>query len=145
LINRKLLFFLNSFLFFLYIVVIIVSESYILEDSTVSIAIILTFLLCSGTVYLFFSNAIRTNDYTLLAGYNPKKKYNYDVLAKMLGAIINVILWHTLVFSLLIVVLSLLGSFKGILPWLLIISYIIDILVVILVSNFKYKKHLCLD
>ena len=59
------------------------------------------FLLCSATIYVFLKSAITSQNYSLIAGYNPHKKYDEAVLSKLLKSFLISSSFSALFYSLL--------------------------------------------
>ncbi len=56
------------------------SSEYSFSEECIILAV---FLLIETTIYLFFGMAIKSGDYTMLAGYDSKVNYHYPTLKKM--------------------------------------------------------------
>jgi hypothetical protein len=143
--NRsKNLFLLNVVLVLSLSIMAVISKSQVSEAKMLLIVGMVCLLACCGSVYLNFSQACTTGDYTALAGFDSKKNYNYDVLAKMIILIQDLILWNTLIFNLILGMLFIFIGMGGMLLFILIIAYTIDLCVIIFGLNLKYKKQLFL-
>ncbi|MCL2050182.1 MAG: hypothetical protein FWG91_00415 [Lachnospiraceae bacterium] len=141
--NRcKLYFLLSLFIYFIYVIIVLINKQYDTLEKFNFLFILLTIFLCSAIVYLSFSSACKTGNFSALAGYSPKKNYNMEVLGEMVEIINGMIQLHTLLFSIIIFVISAFGFMTSYLMSAALLFYIADFVFIILYLNYKYKDKL---
>jgi transcriptional regulator with XRE-family HTH domain len=90
-----------------------------------------------------FSHAIKTNDYSILAGFDEKKSYNYPQLKKMMLTIENMILISAII-TLLLYSLNFLveGLSETAFNVILLLTFCFNMIVWIAVINKRYKLRI---
>ena len=109
------------------------------------IILLCTFLLMATTIYFFFNYAIKSNDYTMLAGYDKRVKYHYPTLKRMIYMIEFSSLSSTLVFSMIFMSLELLEIKFSWLTMLLMLLFLTQFVGGIFLVNMKYRNQVILD
>lgn len=114
------------------------------EHTVGSIIGICVYFLCTITVYGMGKFVVATQDFTLIAGYDPKKNYNRAEFTDMVRYITIAACFIGMVYAALHLVIPFIGSnaerelFGGILE----AGYIISLAVDIFVLNAKYKDRI---
>lgn len=100
-------------------------------------------LMITLTIVGIFSYAIKTNDYSMLAGFNEKKEYNYPQLKKMMLTIENMILISAMI-TLLLYSLNFLieGLSDTAFNVILLLTFCFNMIVWITVINKRYKLRI---
>ncbi|MCL2050183.1 MAG: hypothetical protein FWG91_00420 [Lachnospiraceae bacterium] len=141
--NRcKLYFLLSLFIYFIYVIIVLINRQYDTLEKFVFTFILLTLLLCSAIVYLSFSSACKTGNFSALAGYSPKKNYNMEVLGEMVETINGMIQLHTLLFSIIILFILPFGLMTTYLMTFLGLIYVANFIFIIFFINYRYKDKL---
>jgi|GEM_PF-1181841 len=108
-------------------------------------ALLITFIyfLCSLTVYVTFELALRSNDFTMVAGYSHKTKYNQRIARKVVSLIQQQIVIISLLYTLLqLIVAEWLPSFN----WgLLVLGYCVHFIVTIVYVKYQYRNQLFIN
>lgn len=107
--------------------------------------ILFVFLLVATTIYFFFTYAIKSGDYTMLAGYDPKLSYHYPILKKMAYMIALNCLWATLISIGLSILIELLKIEYNWISMILILVFLGQFIGGIMIINVKYRHMLLLD
>ena len=107
--------------------------------------ILFVFLLIETIIYFVFSYAIKTGDYTMLAGYDRKVNYHYPTLKKMTYILAFNWLLTTLIFIGLYLFLTLLKFSSDGLTLGFILLYISEVISFTFVINWKYRDQVLLS
>lgn len=105
--------------------------------------VICLFVICfpmNLAVPLFFGNAIKTGDFSLIAGFDPETEYNYPEVKRYLVALgwfLNIItVFHSAMIALTALIIG--GNFT---PFLL-MGYIVSYIAAVLFMGYKYGDRL---
>lgn len=121
-----------------YPIFLLVSPKYEFSESYVMLFI---FLIIQTTIYFSFTSALKTGDYTMLAGYDSKVNYHQPILKKMIYQMAFHLLLSTLVFitiNLFFMVTQF--EFKYEFVWLIV--YFSDFIGSVFIINAKYRDQL---
>ena len=102
--------------------------------------------LCSITVYVFFTLAAKSGDFTMIAGYDPKMKYNKETFSKLL-AFVSVSNGFTAMFysALYFITPFLDDTIRTLYNLVLIFGYAITLVVSMLFGNNRFKGQLTIE
>ncbi len=109
------------------------------EQTPGSVLGIWVFLLCSLTVYIFIKHAVVSQDFSLIAGYDPDKD-DKEELSKMLQALLIYNSFFALVYSMLYTIRSFLEENKQeTFSIIITLTYVISLILLICILNKKYN------
>ena len=117
------------------------------EHTVGSIIGICVYFLCTITVYGLGKSVVTTQDFSIIAGYDPKKNYNKAEFTDMVRYITIVGCFIGMVYAAFHLIIPFIGSsadrelFGGILE----AGYIISLAVDIFVFNAKYKDRIIIN
>ena len=116
----------------------VVSEYRILTTNNITASILIfTFFLMSSTITFTFINAIRSKDFTMIAGYDDSYSYNITTMSKILLTTLFQVLAFHFVINIFIII-----SFSKQLSFLYFILYLTNFIGAIVFTNKKYQKQL---
>ena len=105
-----------------------------------------TLWLCGITVYAFFALAIKYGDFTMIAGYNHKKKYNKQVLSKLLALVCVFNGFSAMTCSMLYLLTPFLDdTVKSLYSVSLVCLYVINLVTAMLFGNYRFKGQLIIE
>ena len=109
-----------------------------------SIIGICVYFLCTITVYGLGKTVVKTQDFTLIAGYDPKKNYNKAEAADMVRYITIAACFIGMVYAAMFLITPLLsnGAERELFSGILTAGYVISLTVDIFVFNAKYKDRI---
>lgn len=116
-------------------------------DQTIgSIISIWIYFLCTVFIYGIFKSTAKSGDFTLIAGYDPKKNYNKTEFADMIRLITLSSSFFGCFYSGLFLLMPFMSSddriiFDGILT----VAYVLSLALSIFVVNLKYKDKILLQ
>ena len=107
--------------------------------------ILFVLLLIETSIYFFFGYAIKTGDYTMLAGYDKRVDYHYPTLKKMVyimafNWLLTTVMFIGIYLFLILLKFSLDGLALG-----FILLYVGEVISFTLVTNWKYRDQLLLS
>ncbi|MBS4536153.1 helix-turn-helix transcriptional regulator [Clostridium sp. D2Q-14] len=105
---------------------------------------IIIMLIIETTIYFSLGNAIKNDDFSIIAGYDSKAEYNMPVFKKTLMSIENHVMLLTLIFIMIFSVIEYMNVPK-ILPPILLISYIIEFIISIIFINIRNHDKLFIN
>lgn len=98
-------------------------------------------VLVETSIYFVLENAVRTENFTILAGYDSKTKYNIPVLKEVVSTMKFFILLNSLIIMWIFVGLSFADMPSFIFP-VIIYIYMINFFLIIFVTNYKYFNQM---
>lgn len=139
-----------SFLYALLIIFVIIYIVYLLNKGNDLLYIItrkpeiIFFFFITSIIFFTFNYCIKTNDFSLLAGYEANINYNEKELASMLNTMAMMILIDACGYTIISFLFTLINlDFHG--SALLLISYVFTFIIAILVTSHRYKTRIYLD
>jgi hypothetical protein len=103
-------------------------------------------LICVAPISGLIYYAIKNDDFTMIAGYNDKKRYNIPILKKTLMTILMLVLGTSLIILMLYSLNYIIEELQGSRFNLILLSmFIVQFLIVIIFVNIKNKHKLHLD
>jgi transcriptional regulator with XRE-family HTH domain len=139
--DRRGTIFLYIFSIALVVLNIIVSGYIYKEIKLFTIFPVSTILFIETIVFFTFNNAIKNNDFSIIAGYDSKAKYNTIALKKVLYSIENHTLISSTIFICIFTILGHINTLKSI-EGILIILYVLEFIISIILINIKNIDYL---
>ena len=138
----KIIYLASILMFVLYLVFFIKFSK--IENNLGPVIFLGVIVLVETSIYFIFGNAIKTENFTMLAGYNSKIVYNVPTLIEVVSTMKFFILVDSLIIMWIFIGLSF-ADVPGVIFSIIFYVYLINFFLIIFVTNFKYLDQMFIN